>query len=404
MYNQAISAHYPTLDVSVSASRLDEPVTFSMEGNAILYPGTPFESSAPIAMEVQTMGRDTVFSQVSTTLPLYTGGKISALVHQAEIAHKIAKEGRLRAKNEVIYDVKRYYYGVILTQQLKKLSQETLTRMSFIRDLTSRLYKGGSMNVKKTDYLRTKLSVNMIEVFNETIIKKETLAKSALIFAMGLSYKDKVTLTQESIKEPRLNENLEAIVQNAYDFNHDYKTLKLAINVHDSKLNEAKSDYLPSLGFRASAQNIYNDYDYGIINEQNKNSWTIGIGLEWSLFNGMRTTNKVEQSRLEKFKLEQQEIILQEGLALQVKQAFIEINSTYKQYEILKKAIETAKENRNLNIRAYQEDMVQTKDVLEAQLFESLTVADYYKSRYEHALARISVNYIVGEVIENSVK
>lgn len=435
MYEQAMSAHYPTLDVSVSASRLDEPTTFTMrgitqvdntqsiamnnalsgaaaaDGNAVTsatYAGiaasTPTQTSFPIDMEVQTTGRDTVFSQVSTTIPLYTGGKISALVEQAQIGKKIAQVSNLRTKSEVIYDVKRYYYGVVLTKELKKLSGDTLVRMGFIRDLTSRLYEGGSMNVKKTDYLRTKLSVNLIESFNETIIKKETMAKSALLFAMGLSYKDSVDVTQESIKTPSMSKNLEAIVENAYDFNHDYKTLKLAVDVSEAKVDEAQSAYLPSLGFTASAQNIYNDYEYGLINENNKNSWTIGIGLEWSLFDGMRTTNKVEQNRLEKLKLEQQEIVLQEGIALQVKQAFIEMNSTYKQYEILKEAVQTAKENRDLNTRAYQEDMVPTKDVLEAQLFESLTMADYYKSLYEHTLARISVDYIVGEVIQSSSK
>ena len=36
MYNQAMSAHYPTLDVEISAMRLDEPVTFDMKGTTTI--------------------------------------------------------------------------------------------------------------------------------------------------------------------------------------------------------------------------------------------------------------------------------------------------------------------------------------------------------------------------------
>lgn len=435
MYNQAMSAHYPTLDVEVSAMRMDEPPTFEMRGTtqvdntntiamynnlsaaaaadgagttSATYAGIaasiPAQSKLPIEMEVQMAGRDTVISKVNAALPLYTGGKISAIVKQAGIAQKIAQEAKRRSTNEVIFDVKRYYYGVVLTKQLEQLSSDTLERMGFIRDLTSELYKGGSMNVKKTDYLRTKLSLNLIESMNERILEKEIMAKSALLFAMGLSHEDSVDVVETTLSAPKMDAMLKSLVENAYSFNPEFKTLKLAVDVYEAKIDEAQSDYLPTVGVMASAQNIYNDYEYGIVNDTNKNSWIIGVGVQWSLFNGMRTTNKVEQSRLEKLRLQQQELLLQEGIALQVKQAFMQIKSTYKQYNILSEAIDTAAQNRDLNARAYQEDMVETKDVIESQLFEAYTKADYYRCIHDHALARASADFIVGEALKDSLK
>jgi len=435
MYNQALSANYPTLDLDITAARLDEAPTFEMRGMTSVdntqsialynslsaaagadgnvntsgaYAGIaasmPAQATLPIEMEVQMMGRDTVFSQLNMRLPIYTGGKISAIVKQASIAKDIAQQKKRRTKSEVIYDVKRYYYGVILTKQLKQLSDDTIARMGFIRDLTSELYKGGSLNVKKTDYLRSKLSVSLIESLHEEIVQKEAMSKSALLFAMGLSWKDKIDVTQSDIKTPNMDKTLESLVNNAYNYNPEFTSLKLAIDIHGAKVDEAQSEYLPNIGFVASAQNIYSDYEYGLVNDTNKNSWTIGVGVQWSLFNGMRTTNKVEQSRLEKLKLEQQELLLQDGLALQVKQAFLKINSSYKQYNILKKAHVTSQENRDLNTRAYQEDMVETKDVIESQLFESYTTAAYYRSLHDHALARASADFIVGKAVEDSIK
>jgi outer membrane protein TolC len=432
MYKQAMSANYPTLDASVSAMRMDENPTFSMVGTttidnrqqkalytnlgnaatadgdyntagtyAAIVAATPDQTQLPIDMEVKIADRDSVFSQIKMQYPLYVGGKITAITEQAALGKRIAQEGKRRTKNQVIYDVKRYYYGVVLTKQLKKLSHDTLERMEFIRDLTSRLYQGGSMHVKKTDYLRSKLSVSLIESLDEKIGQKEAMAKAALLNAMGLSWQTEIDVSDTQLQKPVMNERMKELVNNAYKFNPDYTTLKLAIDVKKAKIDESKSGYLPHVGLTASAQNIYNDYKYGMVNDANKNSWTIGIGATWSLFNGMRTINEVEQSKLEKMKLEQTKVLLKEGLALQVKQAFLEMKSSYKQFNILSEAVENAKENRELNTRAYQEDMVKTKDVIEAQFFESYTQGDFYRSEYAHAVARAKLDFIVGAAMED---
>lgn len=431
LYKQAMSANYPTLDASVSAMRMDEAPTFSMVGTTtvdntqtkqlynilggaaaadgdantaqtyqLLAQNTPDQTQLPINMDIKIADRDSVFSQIKMQYPLYVGGKISAITEQASLGRKIAQEGKRRTKNQVIYDVKRYYYGVVLTKQLKKLSHDTLERMQFIEELTSRLYQGGSMHVKKTDYLRSKLSVSLIESLDEKIGQKEAMAKAALLNAMGLSWQTDLDVSDTNLKEPVMNERMKELVDNAYKFNPDYTTLKLAIDVKKAKVEESKSDYLPHVGLTASAQNIYNDYDYGMVNDTNKNSWTIGIGATWSLFNGMRTSNEVEQSKLEKIKLEQTKVLLEEGLALQVKQAFLEMKSSYKQFTILNEAVENARENRELNTRAYQEDMVETKDVIEAQFFESYTQGDFYRAEYAHAVARAKLDFVVGTAVD----
>ena len=446
LYNQAMSANYPTLDVSVNAVRLDQAPTFDMRGTAIIdnqaqllgtaktldgldntktymttgTPGNsstntqaaqamiasgqvPAQSNLPISMTVPMMGRDTVTSQARVMLPLYTGGKISALTQQAELGKQIAVQGIARSRAEVIYDVKKYYYGAVLAKKIKQLTSDTLERMEFIRDLTSSMYKGGSMSVKKTDYLRSVMSVNMIKVFYEDISSKELMARSALANAMGYEWNQEVDVADTQMPVPTMDKPLEQMVKKAYDFNPDFNTLRLALKVKDAQIDEAKSDYLPHAAVMASAQNMYNDYQYGVINDTNKNSGAIGIGLEWSLFDGMRTSNKVEQSRLEKLQLEDQQILLKDGLALQVKDAYMQMDSSYKKYQALVDSVKIASENRELNTKAYQEDMVPTKDVIEAQLFEALTQADFYRAENDFALGHAKADEIVGEVIESKL-
>jgi len=427
MYKQAMSANYPTIDLNIIGMRMDQDPTYDMVGTTIVdntatkaiynslsqaaladgdnvlsatYAGisaaTPDQSVLPIDMEVKVANRDSLVSQINMQYPLYVGGKIQALQQQAKLGKKIAQVGYERDKNQVILDVKKYYYSVVLTKQLKQLSSDTLSRMEFLKELTSRLYQGGSMHVKKTDYLRSKLSVNLIKSLDNKISQKEELAKSALLNAMGLRWEDEIEIKDQILEEPIMSEQMDSLIKKAYQFNPDFNTLNLALDIQDAKIDESKSDFLPHIGINASAQNIKNSYDFGIVNDNNKNSWTLGIGATWSLFNGGKTTHEVEQKRLEKLKLQQTKIVLEQGIALQIKQAFLNMKSAYEQFLTLKEAVVTAKQNRELNTRAYQEDMVQTKDVIESQLFEAYTQGDFYKAQYDYAVAKAQLDYIVG--------
>ena len=52
------------------------------------------------------------------TYPVYTGGKIEAIINQAKLNKELAKVSIIRSENDVVFDVKKYYYGYILTNEL----------------------------------------------------------------------------------------------------------------------------------------------------------------------------------------------------------------------------------------------------------------------------------------------
>ena len=65
-------------------------------------------------LDTTAKGRDTVRGQLELNYPIYTGGKISAIIEQARLNKNIAKQSIIRDKNSVVYDVKKYFYAYIL--------------------------------------------------------------------------------------------------------------------------------------------------------------------------------------------------------------------------------------------------------------------------------------------------
>ncbi len=440
-YKQALSANFPTLEINLFANRRDQnfidEVNDSIDINldptnaingaytkaytdALSAGATQAEAQAAGATAAATvgntlsilapafetmdisythtvMGRDTVSAKAEVKYPLYTGGKITALQEQAKAGVEYAKENSKLKSDEIAYNVKKYFNALVLASELKSLMQDTVDRMQSIFDLTNTFYKGGSLKVKKTDFLRTKLMLLNMKSMLESFKSASILAKSALKFEMGISQKESIEIDKSSLKLHRLDSSLSKYFESMYLHNHQYKFLDIGLKAKEAKIKEVRSDYFPTVALYANASTLHNNRDGGIINTQNDDSWNIGIAAHWSIFNGGLTKQKTMEARAERLKLQIQKSYLKSGLKVKAKSAYVQAKSSFKEMKIMKDAVMTAKESSNLNFRAYQEEMVDTKDVVEAQFMQSITEAGYYKARYETAINEAKLEYIIGK-------
>jgi outer membrane protein len=97
-------------------------------------------------------------------------------------------------------------------------------------------------------------------------------------------------------------------------------------------------------------------------------------------------------------------VLLREGIALQVKDVFLQMVRSQEQRDAMEEAVKAAEENRDLNERAYQQELVETKDVIEAQLVESFMKANNEKTLYDHIEARARLEFVVGKEIESALQ
>ena len=135
-------------------------------------------------------------------------------------------------------------------------------------------------------------------------------------------------------------------------------------------------------------------------NATNRDGWTLGLGLKWNLFDGFETASKVAYAEAEQRKLTSQQVLLDQGTALQIKQEFLRLGSASRQIDATADAAKFAAENQQLHVRAYQQDMMETKDVIEAQVVETFAKSAWYRSRHALALAMSSLEFLVGNQIQ----
>lgn len=413
-YNQALSANYPTINAMLVGIRKDENHIYQQRGNFNLNeeetkdliqnltgvrPPVASPLSIPATLNPVSYGRDTVKGSINLEYPVYTGGKISAIIEQAKLNKQIAFNAMKREEESVVFDTKKYFYGYVLTNELHKIAKDSYKRMQFISDLTKKFYESGeSLTVKKTDYLSVQVTVTLIESIVSKLEANKNLVKSALINSMGLSWDSDINISYTNRLVPP-NYTLAKLVEKAYSSNKDINEIDIALKVTKEQIKEKKAGHYPTLAFMGEVSRTYNSYEYGFLNEDQRNRWNIGFAANLPLFDGFKTTSEVEEKIAEKKKMYLIRDMLKDAVAMQVKNELTNALIGFKQIKTLKKAKELAKDSRELNIRAYQIEAVEPKDVVQAQYIEYVK-ADYLKFVHDYLISLAKIDKLVGKELK----
>jgi len=424
-YEQAMSARYPQFSLKAVAMRQDEPTMFHITGasqfpteiaqsfalasasaldevNALgsgvnthsnliaslnaINSGTLPSMSIPFDINVKAMGRDLYSEQIDLLYPIYSGGKIEAGIKQASLNRLLVSEKMREGDAEIVFNVKKYYYTVILMKKLCDQSTKTLEYFQTVEGLTKALYEGGSTRVSRADYLRMVSIVNMFQSINHEMMTQSDLTKSALIYALGLPWNTAIEINDNEFEKKTLSTNMNTILEKTYESNVLIAQSNIASKILDAKIDLVRGDYLPTVVLTGNARHLGGD-ESGYINSENTNSWMVGIGMEWKLFDGFKTTSEEEEARFDRLILENKKTLLREGLALQIKSALLRIENGDKKTKNLYKAINASSESSKMMIEAYEEDMANLKDVMETLMMDFFIYNEYVKQQYDTFIA-----------------
>ena len=322
---QANSGHYPTLELSSGIMVQDQDMNFIMPATNFQIPsmnfGSLFIPSLSINVPEQNIkvaDKQSAAVQVDFMLPLFLGGKISSLVKQAESNLELARQDVKSNDSQIILETKKLFYSVILADHLRQIAKETEDRMAATLEFTEALYKKGSGKVTKSDYLKNKIFVDAIKSITSELSGEKKVAKSALVFSMGLNWKNEIEITQNEFPNPTVHVSLDNMVDSLVAQNPDIAKVNNGLSALDSKIDESKSAYYPSIALTGSYRRLFSNYDYGFTTLDNKNLWMFGIGMSMNLFNGFRTGAQVEEAKVNYQQLSKQKELLVNGLTLKL--------------------------------------------------------------------------------------
>ena len=413
---QAQAGYWPQVEAEAGFQRRDEAPNFLFPSSAFAIPGQSFpvapgvnlqippQNLAVPAQDVKLMGRDTTSASLNASLLLWDGGMRRGLGEQARGAVDLAKVEAHRTAMEIQDSVTRTYFGAVLARQLHQVGQDTLARMEATLGLTETMYQEGSGKVKKTDFLQNKIMVETIRAAVATLEKNELMAQAALAGTMGLNWQASVAPAAQEIPYEPFAGDLDQLAGTAFRFNLDWARLEAGLRALQGAETTARSGDYPKLAVTVDLHQYWNEYDAGLMTARNKEGWTLGIGLKIPVFSGNLVRNQVREAGARVAQAREQQILLKEGIGLMVKDSLLSLQAAQKSLAATEAAMKAAGENRDLNSRAYQSELVDTQEVIKAELLESLMTAQYFKNRYDHAALQSQLTLVIGTEVWKQLK
>lgn len=420
-HRQALAGYWPQIHLRGGFQRLDESANFlfpasevsidlssaaastKIPSNATSSSGHPPDESGTTALtfpipeqNIELVDPSSFLGSINMVWLLWDGGMRKGYREQAKGQIEMYKHEARRTDLEIVDTVKRYYYGAVLTRQLREIGSLTLERMQATLDLTETMYKEGSGKVKKTDFLDNKVMVESIRAVVAVLEKNEAMAQAALANSVGMSWSESIRPSAREIPFEAIEVNLEEMVGAAYRFNPDWGKLEAGLRALDGAVRTARSDHFPKIALTGDLHKWWNDFDSGLATSENKQGWMVGVMLEVPIFEGFLTHARVAEAKARWNETNEKGFLLREGIGLWIKDILLGLDAAQKQYQATLDAMTAAEQNRDLNTRAYQNELVETEDVIRAQLVEALMQVQHYKMLYDQIVLRSRLNLVVG--------
>lgn len=400
-HKQALGAYWPQITVQGSYQKLDESINFIFPAQVMAFPGLTI---ATPEQDIEVLSDQHYTASANATWLLYDGGLRKGITSQTQGQIDAMKIESRRTDLEIIDSVQRYYWGAVLAEKLYQTSVDTLDRMEATLSLTETMYKEGSGRVKKTDYLNNKIMVESIRAMVALLEKNKLASVAALANTMGLSWDQSVLPTDKELPYNSMDLNLDDLVATSYQFNPDWAKLLVGVRAAEGALTTAKSGHHPKLAVTGKVYKWWPNEEDGLATNDNEDGWQVGVGIELPLFDGMSTTNRVLEAKARIGKINEEKFLLKEGLGLQIRDIFLSLAAAEKSHNATLDAMNSSIENRDLNTRAYQNDLVETDDVIQAQLVEALMTARHLKARYDHIALKSQLQLVVGSELFKSIQ
>jgi outer membrane protein TolC len=145
---------------------------------------------------------------------------------------------------------------------------------------------------------------------------------------------------------------------------------------------------------------MWNDYDGGLSTPQNRDGWSVGLGVNIPIFDGFLTREKVAEAKAKIGQLQQRRFLLAEGIGMQLRGMYIAMDASEKVVQASGSAADSSRDDTDLTLRAYQSGLVATEKVIRAQLQQALVTAEHDRAVYDHMVLQTQIDLAVGEHIQ----
>ena len=277
----------------------------------------------------------------------------------AKIARSISQKQVERTSVEVKEQVTQTYYLILVSEETLGILNRNLNNLKETLQHTRNMYRTGM--VEKSDVDQIRMNVSLLQNTLESTRRTLQLSYNMLRIQLGLEQQKPLRLTDgmaffmDQSRDELLAEPLDPQVNISYQLMMDQEKMQKQM------VDLEKWSYAPVLtGFYSYTEKIMTtDFDLSPKN-------AAGLTLSLPIYSGGYRKARVDQARVELDKTQRSRSLLEDQLNLQEKQLKYELRSALDNYSTQKENVEVAKSVYNSYYNKYQQGMLSSLDLTQA--------------------------------------
>ncbi len=361
----------------------------------------PFEVSipglTPRPIQISPVILDNYNLKLSLQQPLFTGFRLLSLKSAAEYNYESSNYEYKKNINDVAFNIQNAFWNYYKAEQIKKLIEENLRLTKKHLDDTKNFLKSGlatQNDLLKLEVQYSNSKLQLIESENNIDIARSNLNK-----LLGLPLEENTGINPGTIDTSFTNYNLSNLIEQSKEKRDDLKSLEYRVKASEKGITAANGGWYPAIY-------LIGDYYYSkpnqrIIPAENKfkDTWDIGVSLQWDLWNWGYTSSQATQAEEQKIQVETSLSQLHDAIELEVYQTYLTYKRSVDKIAVSRQSVEQSEENYRSTQEKYNQQVATSTDLIDAEVSLLQSKTNLTNALVDFQLAKVKLMKAIGKKI-----
>lgn len=383
---QAQAAWYPRFDFRQDFTRGNNPVyVFGTKLTQRQFSNADFALNS---LNTPTP-RDNFQTRIDGQWMLFDSGQAVSHQRSAKRLVTAADFETEQARQDLILEIVRNYYGVLVLRENAKAADEALKTAESSAQRMETMHKAGLL--VDSDYLSAKVFASQMK--DRQIRAQNDLALAAMQLAreMGMSLDAPADLAA-TLAEPGMPaRTIEEWTHIALEQRPGLRAAQLQETAMGDETKAAKAEFGPKIGLFGSAER-----DAMALGGPSGTNWTAGARLDFNLFAGGAQKARVAEATANANKAKHTVEWLRSGVQMEVRKAYLDGNAAEQRAAAARDAAEQARESLRIIQNRYEAGLTTVTELLRAQTAQLDATTGYLAALQDWQVARAQLERAAG--------
>ncbi len=328
-------------------------------------------------------------SRITGQQTLWDFGRTNRRVESARLGLEMTGLTREEHVNQVLLGVVDAYYSVSLARSALDTARAALASAdAIVAQAQARVASGLAV---EADLLRSRVHQASARQQEIEAAGRFEMAQAVLNRMMGEALETPVGDTAALVPITLPLPAEESLLASQRRQRPDYLRMLAEVRRTELEANARKAEFLPILGAYASWE-----VNNPSLTRYGGNNWTAGLSLRWNIFAGGGDRAALQSSRLRLEQKQRQLSALESALALELRQAVIQVRSAAQQLETMRTAEAESQEGLRILRNRYDAGLATMTDLLSAETARAAAGTALAEAIYRYRISFARLEFAAG--------